>query len=169
MKKELPARKNIRLQGYDYSRAGCYFVTLCVKDGHEMLGKIVTPVGAISNRPNTLVELTKHGYTVEKAIREIPICYQGVTVDNYVIMPNHMHMIITLRNGYDSGGRLIIAPTKVSAIVQQYKRSVTKQIGFSMWQKSYHDHIIRDEDEYRRIWQYIDENPAKWTEDKYYG
>jgi len=134
-----------------------------------MLGNIVTSVGAIINRPKTLVELTKYGDVAEKAIREISVCYQGIFVDKYVIMPNHIHMILVLQSKHESGGRLIIAPTKVSAIVQQYKRSVTKLIGFSMWQKSYHDHIIRDEDEYQRIWQYINENPEKWTEDKYYG
>jgi len=134
-----------------------------------MLGKIETPVGAIINRPQTPVTLSKYGCIAEKTIHEIPAHYEGVIVNKYVIMPNHIHMILVLQNGYDSGGRLIIAPTRVSAIVQQYKRSVTKQIGFSMWQRSYHDHIIRDESEYRKIRQYIDENPAKWNEDKYHG
>ncbi len=148
---ELPKRKIIRLKGYDYSQKGAYFITICVKDRYELLGTI--GVGAIINRP----VLSKHGIICENAINEISNHYPMVTVDSYVVMPNHIHMI----------GRLIIAPT-VSAIVQQMKRYVSKQIGFSLWQKSFHDHIIRDEDEYKKIWRYIDENPARWAEDCYY-
>jgi len=82
-------------------------------------------------------------------------------------MPNHIHMIVAINSG-----RLVIAPTQatpnLSTIIKQFKTAVTKQIGFSLWQKSYHDHIIRNEDEYQRIWQYIDENPARWDEDEYF-
>ena len=160
-------RKKIRLNGYDYSRTGCYFVTICVKDRHEMLGNIGANVGAIINRPHNLIELSEYGHIAKTAIHEIPSHYEGITIDKYVIMPNHIHMILTLRSGDD--GRLIIAPTRVPAIIQQLKRNVTKQIGFSMWQKSYHDRIIRNKNEYRQIWRYIDENLEKWPEDEYYG
>jgi REP element-mobilizing transposase RayT len=82
-------------------------------------------------------------------------------------MPNHIHMLITIPS--DSGitgaeGRLTTAPT-ISEIIRLWKRAVSKQIGFSPWQKSYHDHIIRNQEEYNYIAEYIDNNPAKWTED----
>ncbi len=80
-------------------------------------------------------------------------------------MPNHIHMILMITNAV-SCGRLLIAPTGVSTIIQQMKRVVSKQIGLSIWQKSYHDHIIRDEQAYQEILRYIDENPAKWSEDE---
>lgn len=89
----------------------------------------------------------------------------AVAIDKYVIMPNHVHMIIFL---HGDDGRPKVAPT-VSRIMQQFKGSVTKQIGFSLWQKLFHDHIIRNEQEYQRIWQYIDTNPLKWEEDCFYG
>ena len=155
---ELPARKNIRLKEYDYSNAGCYFITICVKDGHELLWQ-VNPVGAHSVRL-----LSDIGLVVKKAIENIAIIYSGIDVDKYVIMPNHIHIILRI----DSSGRTLCAPTKIPNVIKQCKEYVTKQIGFSIWQKSYHDRIIRSEAEYNRIWQYIEENPVRWVDDEYY-
>jgi len=176
--KELPVRKKIRLEGYDYSSEGCYYITICVKDRHEMLGKITPKVGAIINRPQVelsenvgaipRVELSEYGKIAENALNAIPEHYDGVTIDKYVIMPNHIHLILILRNNYDENGRLIVTPARVPAIIQQFKRTVTKQAGFSLWQKSYHDQILRNKAEYLRKRQYINQNPAKWMEDCYY-
>ena len=88
--------------------------------------------------------------------------YEKVSVDKYVIMPNHIHLIIVMQNG-----RTQFSPT-VSRIIKQFKGKVTKQVGFCIWQKSFYDHIIRDENDYLRIWEYIENNPYKWTEDKYF-
>ena len=153
----MPARKRIRLDKYDYSQRGAYFVTICVKDKHELLGTI--DVGANCVRPH----LSDYGKIVDKEISALPMIYDFVDIDKYVIMPNHIHMIIVL----DSDGRTQFAPT-ISRIVKQFKGSITKQIGFSPWQKSFHDHIIRNKDDYRRICKYIEDNPMLWTEDCYY-
>ena len=153
---ELLERKNLRLQDHDYSKNGAYFITICVKDGHEMLGKIV---GANCVRPI----LTDIGQITETEIGILSNTYDGVIVDKYVVMPNHIHMIIFIR----ADGRTQFAPT-ISRIIKQFKGSITKKIGYSIWQRSYHDHIIRNEDEYCKIWKYIDENPAKWAEDRYF-
>ena len=96
-----------------------------------MLGSVV---GAITNRPYASVKLSEYGHITDDAINEIPVRYEGVAVDNYVIMPNHIHLIMTFDNG-----RLIIAPTSVSVVIQELKRHISKQIGFSIWQKSFHD------------------------------
>ncbi len=159
---EFPKRKNIRLKGYDYSQNGAYFITICVKDRHELLGEI--DVGAIRNRPQII--LSDYGKIVDMSIRQIHD-YSDTYVDKYVVMPNHLHMILFVNTDKEHG-RLRIAPTGISVTIQQMKRRVSKQIGFSIWQKSFHDHIIRDEDEYKKTWQYIDENPARWAEDCYY-
>ena len=175
--KELPVRKPNRLKNYDYSQNGCYFITICVKDKHELLGQI--DVGANCVRPL----LSEHGGIVEKEIHVLSETYEAVEVDKYVVMPNHIHMVIVIgdngraggggrigdnggRTG-DGGGRTQFAPT-VSRIVKQFKGSITKQIGFSIWQRSFHDRIIRSEKEYMKIWRYIDENPMKWREDCFY-
>ena len=151
--KELPVRKKIRLVNYDYSNTGYYFITICIKDKHELLG-------SIANHPHGLIQLSEYGCITESTIHEIPEHYHGIFIDQYVIMPNHIHMILILNRGES------IPPT-VSTIIQQLKRQISKKIGFSLWQKSYHDHIIRDEPEYLRICQYIDENPAQWAQDEY--
>ena len=158
--KDLPVRKSIRLEGYDYSTSGAYFLTICVKDRRELLWENM-PVGAHSVRP----QLSSLGKTVEVAIENIPCVYVDVKIDKYVIMPNHIHMILNIRE--NCGGRTLCAPT-VSRVVRQMKEYVTKQIGYSIWQKSYHDHIIRTEADYQKISQYIEENPACWEDDCYY-
>jgi len=156
--KELPTRKNIRLKEYDYSRAGAYFVTICIKDGHEMLGEIVG--ATVLGGPH--VQLSEIGRVLDSAI----VYYHkssNIQIPNYVIMPNHIHMIVMLLAETGDRGR-----SPLQHIVRNLKSYITKQIGFSIWQKSFHDHIIRDKSEYHRIWQYIDENPIRWQEDEYY-
>ena len=112
-------------------------------------------VGADSIRPFVL---SKYGRVAEEAILLLSEHYECVTVDKYCIMPDHIHMIVFIHKLVD--GRMISAPT-LSTVVGQLKRWVSKQIGFSMWQKSFYDRIIRNEDEYKQIWKYIDENPIK--------
>lgn len=103
---------------------------------------------------------------VEQAIREIPAHYSNVRLDKYVVMPNHIHLILALDQ---SVGRMISAPTKsLSTIVGSMKRYTSKMVGLPLWQKSFHDHVIRNETDYLRIWAYIDTNPLKWREDCYY-
>ena len=91
--------------------------------------------------------------------------YPLVHLDKYVIMPNHIHLI--LRVCAPEGGRPQVAPT-LSRIIQQFKGAVTKSAGSPVWQRSFHDHIIRSEADYLRIWRYVDTNPLKWEEDHYY-
>ncbi|MCL2106784.1 MAG: transposase [Oscillospiraceae bacterium] len=153
MKQDLNQRKNIRLESHDYSRAGCYFITICVIEKHPMLGKIL-PV-------QQEIVLSEIGWTVKNEIRKIPDCYEDVAIDKYVVMPNHIHMILT------TGNRTQIA-TSVSRIIKQFKGSITKQIGFSLWQRSFYDHVVRDQKDYRRLCQYIEMNPSAWKEDMFF-
>jgi len=118
-------------------------------------------VGANCVRP----VLSDIGKIIEKEINILSSAYDDIAVDKYVIMPNHIHMIIAI---IPKSGRTQFAPT-ISRIIKQFRGAVTKRAGFSLWQKSFHDHIIRHENEYMKIWQYIDENPARWAEDKYYN
>ena len=135
--KELPVRKSIRLKGYNYSSAGHYFITICVEDGHEMLGKVV--VGDAPLRV-PFVELTEYGIFVEEQIQKINHIYPHVLVDNYVIMPNHIHILA----GVKDGTRPCASRTKavVPQIVQSVKSMTTRQFGFNLFQRSYHERII---------------------------
>jgi len=98
---ELPIRKSNRLKGYDYSQNGAYFVTICAKDCAELFGRII--VGAASCRP----QLSEIGEIVESEILRLSHTYNGVSVDYYVVMPNHVHMIIAI---YNEDGRQNAAP-----------------------------------------------------------
>jgi len=166
---ELPRRKQNRLRNYNYSQSGAYFITICVKDRHHMLGEI-TIGDAPLNIPNCL--LSDYGEFVDAQIQKISTIYPHVSVENYVVMPNHIHMLLILKNrtlALKSGTHRGASPTKacISQIVRTLKSITTKQFGFAMWQRSYHDHIVRDEAEYLKIWQYISDNPAKWHNDCY--
>lgn len=154
-------RKQHRLVGYDYSAAGAYFVTVCTKD-HKCL--FWEGVGASIARP-TSVRLSEYGKIVSQAIQDIPAHYPWVCVDHYTVMPNHIHILLQIQTDLD--GRPMVAPT-VSRVVQQMKGVVTKRIGRSVWQKLFHDHVIRNERDYQRIWQYIDGNPYRWKEDCFF-
>ena len=158
---DLPKRKPTRLKGYDYSTPGAYFITICVKERKELLSKIVGDDAHIVPG-NSLSEI---GLICDKYINNINIKYENVTVDKYVIMPNHIHFIIFLH-----GTMWASSPTKnIETIIRSFKTMVTKEIGFSIWQRSYHDHIIRDEKDYQKIWEYIDTNPLKWNLDCFYN
>lgn len=159
-----PKRKNLRLPEYDYSQNGVYFLTVCTRDKQKLLWYDNTyPVGANSVRPADIM-LSAYGKIVKNAIQMIQPTYGvAVKLDKYVIMPNHIHMLIAI----DDCGRTLFAPT-ISRIVKQFKGAVTKQIGKSIWQRSFYDHIIRDEQDYVEKWNYIENNPARWLDDDLY-
>ena len=134
------------------------------------------------------VQLSEYGMIADKHINKINTLQKGLLVDKYIIMPNHIHMIIIVERGVndstealndgamwgvDDGAMWTSRPTSstnaaIPSIIRSFKTMVTKEIGFSLWQATYHDRIIRNEDEYQRIWQYIDENPLHWAEDDYF-
>ena len=166
--KELPKRKPNRLNNYDYSANGAYFITICVAERKNLLSDIEgNIVGAIINRPKlTLKEI---GIIAEEYIKEIPMHYRYVNVDNYVIMPNHIHILLQINRKFEERA-IDNRPynTDVSTIIKEFKSAVTKKAGQSIWQKSFHDHIIRNENDYEMIWEYIETNPEKWTDDCFY-
>ncbi len=155
----IPKRKRNRLEDFDYSSYGAYFVTVCVKDKQKLLWR---SVGADIIRPHEKdfsYCLSERGRVVEEAIKNIPACYPLVEVNKYCIMPDHIHMIVFMKH---ENGRIISAPT-LSRIIGQMKRWASKQAGVSLWQKSFYDTVIRDEQMYQEKWKYIDENPLKYV------
>ena len=156
---EVQKRKNTRLTQYDYSTPSAYFITVCTKNREHFFWR---HVGAIIDRPEH-VPLTELGVIVGQSIENIPKHYPAMSVDRYVIMPNHIHLLLQIHT--DMNGRSMIAPT-ISTVVRMMKGTVSKQAGFPVWQKGFYDHVIRNENDYREIWNYIEGNPGKWTEDK---
>lgn len=153
-------RKSLRLPNYDYGQAGGYFITICTKGQEELL----STVGA-GHLAGPVVKLTEIGTILETLILQLPQAYPTVTIDKYVIMPNHVHLLIQIAQSGPAG---CPAPT-MPKIIGALKSMTTRQAGSPVWQRGYYDHIIRDEADHLRIWEYIDTNPAKWEEDEYFG
>ena len=155
-------RKNIRLNGHDYSEQGAYFITVCTRDRQPIFWQFGTSVGATCGRPS----LSAEGRIVDDEIRHLSAVYPNIWVEKYVIMPNHIHFLLCIGGMED--GRPQAAPT-VSRILKQFKGAASKRCGRSLWQKGFYDHIIRDDNVFLTKWNYIDANPARWQEDAYYG
>lgn len=155
---DFPKRKQNRLTDYDYSTPNAYFITICT----DKRKPLFWTVGAAIGRPQD-VPLSEGGKIVDRCINDIPIHYPAISVDQYVIMPNHIHLLLQIHAGID--GRPMAAPT-VSQVVNQLKGAASKLAGFPLWQKGFHDHVIRGDADYKEIWNYIQNNPATWEEDK---
>ena len=156
---QLPHRKSPRLPEYDYSQNGAYFVTVCTEHRKQILSKIVVGKGLCA-LPQIQIELTKTGKIVEECIEYINP-YDFVEVMSYVIMPDHIHLIIS-----------IIAPEghrdpSLQHTIQQFKSYSTHKNGQKFWQRSYYDHIVRNESDLIDIHNYIIQNPYLWFEGKH--
>ncbi len=177
-------RKPNRLQHYDYSRAGYYFLTICTQNRTELFGEIMDG-HMITNAA---------GEMVERTWKELPKFYRGIQTDQFQIMPNHAHGIIVIvgdgprAEGVGTGPRACpdkgqpqgVVPTlSLSDIVHRFKSLTTckyitgvKNDGWEsfdgkLWQRSFYDHVIRNDDDLDRIREYIKNNPLKWELDKY--
>ncbi len=229
MNDKLPKRKPLRLSGYDYNKSGIYFITICTHNRKNILSHIINQtnprtVGAIHESPviyaDTInqhkiydinrilpeISLTKFGAIVDDVIRNIPTRY-NVTVDQYVIMPNHIHLMLFVTSDenprairesplQDVGGRSDNTPEKtnnlanlisdsaplqdvgsrsvISKIVGYIKMNSSKKIkqlygNSQIWQRGYHDHIVRSYNDYCQISKYIYNNPLIWLNDCYYN
>lgn len=150
-----PYRKNSHLKGYKYNQLGKYFITICTKNREKLLGEII-------KEPDDLtlpkVKLNPINEVVEKFISLIEDTYENVIVDQHVVMPNHLHLLISLRD----------EKIQVLVIVRILKTLATKSLGFSIWQTSFYDYIIRSDEDFRNAWEYIEMNPARRENDDYY-
>ena len=151
----LPERKPIRLHGYSYSSAGTYFITIHVQNA--VLSEIIDRGDECPD-----VWLTPTGEIVEKYILSMQRS-KGVTVENYVIMPDHIHLLI----GVDNPAGEMEKSDKPSQeiiprVIAVFKRLVNKEINRNIFQRNYYDHIVRNEKDYETISQYIEDNPANW-------
>jgi len=179
-------RKSIRLKGYDYAQAGLYFITICVQNKACLFGNIV----------NNEMILNEYGQIAHAEWIKTAKIRPYVELGEFIVMPNHLHGIICLSGRGVLHTPKINAPetnaTKtcvqnegvcntplrsssqtIGAILRGYKSAVTKQLGLfnfnqKFWQRNYYEHIIRNEQSHQRIADYIINNPAKWTEDKFY-
>jgi putative transposase len=178
-------RRSIRLQGYDYTRQGAYFTTICTHKRECVLGDIVEDQMVLSSA----------GRIVEECWLAIPEHFPQVDLDAFVVMPNHLHGILILAGREDNGtmrkameaamgGTIYRAPTgrqehfrqpvagSIPTIVRTFKAAVSRKAdlasGFG-WQRNYYEHIIRSEGDLSRIREYIVNNPLRWETDENYS
>ena len=187
-------RRSIRLKGYDYSKEGLYFITICCQNMAHRFGRVA----------NGQMLLNAAGLMVDKWIKELENKFPDIQIDEYVIMPNHIHLIIINNGALANAVRvdLCVDPlpdlcvdrnnqikrlavgehtgSPLHHVVQWLKTMTTnlyiqgvKNLGWKpfdkkLWLRNYYEHIIRDERAYQNIAQYIKNNPLKWNEDKFY-
>ena len=158
-------RKQIRLVNFDYSSQGAYFITICSHDRKCTFGTVVP--GDAFHSP--MVRLSALGEVIRRNLDMIHDIYPDVRIEKSVIMPNHVHLLIIVCGVRGSVAKL--DKMLIPKVIQSFKASVTRQMPESkpIWQTRYHDHIIRDEQDFQRRWMYIDNNPASWIEDRYYS
>ena len=169
--KELPKRKQLRLDCYDYTSNGAYFITICTHNRAELfLNTKRNDVGAtLCGRPNNPDKM------IEKRLLEIENKFLETKIDYYCIMPNHIHFILFFesKTGDHIGSPLqdVISWFK-TMVTNEYIKGVKKGLyipfNTKLWQRGYYEHIIRNERDLFEIRKYIENNPIKWETDEYY-
>ena len=164
MENNLPKRKHPRLKEYDYGAAGAYFVTICTQDKRCVLSRIVGRGLAPAE-----IQYTQYGKIAEEQLYLLENRYPGIQIDQHVIMPNHIHMILLIE---ETTAGASPRPT-VMDVVCTYKSLTTRECKKvepieKLFQTSFYEHVIRGREDYDEIAKYIQENPAKWQLDKLY-
>ena len=203
MDNELPKRKPTRWKQFDYNKNGAYFITICTANRKQILSRIVggdgldapkcdvldAPESDVPYFPNN-VELLPHGEIANKYIRQLDEFYANLRVANYVIMPDHIHIMLFVFEDENSiektsspesqvsltstpstnGSSWRSTPTRqhsaVSRFVSTFKRFCNKEYGENIWQRHFYDHIIRNREDYEEHLKYIYENPIRWYYNK---
>ncbi len=162
---EYAKRKSPRLQGFDYNSVAAYFITICTQNRRCVLSHIVGT--GVCDCPQ--VKLTKYGEIAEKYIKQLDDFYNHISVESYVIMPNHIHILLFVK---ESGQSRTPVPTRAnsafSQFVSTFKRFCNKEYGENIWQARSNDHIIRNRQDYEEHLRYIYENPIRWYYDELY-
>ena len=155
-------RRSLRLKHYDYSTPGAYFVTICTQDRECLFGDVV----------GTEMNLNEAGRMIDRWWKELPRKFSALTLDEFVVMPNHLHGLLVLGAPVSGEPREPlgeIADWFKTMTTNEYIRGV-KALGWRgfpgrLWQRGYFDHVVRDTEDLERIREYIINNPARWAED----
>ena len=163
MDNQYPQRKTMRRPDFNYSNPGACFITICTKDKKCILSQIVKP----DNENFPSVSLTHYGKIAEKYINQLNDFYDDICVKQYVIMPNHIHLILQINRTVEMSDRIEFEhisakSSKISLFISTFKRFCNKEYGENIWQARSFDHVIRNEYDYAECVKYIKNNPRKW-------
>ena len=154
-------RTSPRIPNYDYATPGIYFVTVCATAGHLRFGSV----------NNGEIRLNETGKVVAQCWEDIPAHFKTVELGSYVVMPNHLHGLITLTDALDGSSQDSARPS-LNTVIGSFKSAATRRVnvirntpGAKLWQRTYYDHAIRTESGLERIREYIASNPARWELD----
>ncbi len=166
-------RRSVRLKGYNYSQDGVYFVTICTQHKECLFGEIV----------DGKMVLNDAGEVAHRELQNTEKIRKNVFLDCFTVMPNHIHVIVRIdkpvgaycNTPLPARGKFRSPSNNLGAVIRGYKSTVTKQInehrdtpGCPVWQRNYHEHIIRNEVSYEKIYDYILHNAERWEDDGFF-
>ena len=163
---DLLQRKQNRIPAFNYSETGAYFIPVCTHERKKLLSEILVGTAVPGCPQETVfVRLLPYGIVADRYIRQMNAFYDVLSVDKYVIMPDHIHFLITV---HGQPGTAVPAKdnnrnASIARFVGSLKRFCNKEYGKNIWQRSYYDHVVRNQQDYDEIWQYIENNPRKWA------
>ena len=165
--KEFPKRKTTRAINFDYNSAGAYFLTICTQNRRCLLAHVVGT--GVLDGPT--VELTEYGRIAEKYLKQLNDFYNNIFVERYVIMPNHIHLLLRVLAEDGPSGTPVptVQNSVVSRFISTFRRFCNREYGENIWQYRSFDHIIRDREDYEVREKYIAENPIRWYYDELYS
>lgn len=156
---DYPKRKRLRLPNYDYSSDGAYFLTICTKDRAPILSEISETEK--NGETVATVTLTQTGAIVQQYLLSISNAYPYISVDTYVLMPDHVHILLRVTSAPTRCVGSAKQPSVIARTVAAFKRLTNQKCRQSLWQDGYYDHIIRDAQDYQRRAEYIETNPLR--------
>ena len=149
---EIHHRRSIRLQGYDYSQSGAYFVTICTFQRQHLFGEV----------NNGEIQLNVAGQIISAIWQKIPQHFSNVELDQFILMPDHLHGIIIISKQAEKSHSLAAIIQNFKSISTRKINKITQNLGVSIWQRNYYERMIRNDQELERCRQYILANPENW-------
>ena len=160
--RNLPKRKISRLKNYNYNSPGSYFITVCTENKNKILSEIQVGTGVLDRPKN---ELTEYGKVADNQLKKMSDFYDNISVDKYIIMPDHIHLVLTVKNVPNGpSGTPVPTDSVIARFISTFKRFCNKEYGKNIWQRGSYDHIIRNEEDYNESLSYIENNTLKWVQ-----
>lgn len=179
MDTDFPSRKRTRWKEHDYNSNGIYFITICTENRQQILSRVVGGNAFAASHTNPAMNdvsfdtphivLLHHGQIANKYLKQLDYYYDHIEIKRYVIMPNHIHFIISISESETDSTSTTKQHSTISRFVSTFKRFCNREFGENIWQRGFFDHVIRNQEDYLEHLKYIRTNPDRWFYDELYG